>query len=125
MHSNELYIYKDTEFVTCFIFKNSNIHDFSNIEMMHYTIPNLSEVFLLKFSNNKIYKCMCKINNAETQSTLLKLLSLKFVNLILFFENDGVHPLNKVLIKHAKFDKQLQSLTDNNKIWEKLKSLKD
>lgn len=123
--NNELHIYKDSQNIPCFILKNSNIQNLSNIEMIHYTIPNLSEVFLLKLQNNKIYKCSYKINDIEIKNILLKLLSLKFVNLILFLENNGIYPLNKVLIKHAEFDKQLQTLTDINKIWESLQTLKD
>ncbi len=54
--NNTLAILRDTNDIPCFVLKDYNTRNLDNINVIHYSIPDSSEVFLLKLSNNKIYR---------------------------------------------------------------------
>ena len=114
--NNTLAILRDTNDIPCFVLKDYNTKDLDNINIIHYSIPDSSEVFLLKLSNNKIYRSNFDINeiNKNIFSTLF---SLPFISVFLFSNEPDVHSISKVALKRVNFKKEIFDLSDNNEIW--------
>lgn len=114
--NNTLAILRDTNDIPCFVLKDYNTKDLDNINIIHYSIPNSSEVFLLKLSNNKIYRSNFDIN--ETNKNIFStLFSLPFISVFLFSNEPDVHSISKVALKRVNFKKEIFDLSDNNEIW--------
>lgn len=114
--NNTLAILKDTNDIPCFVLKDYNTKDLDNINIIHYSIPDSSEVFLLKLSNNKIYRSNFDIN--ETNKNIFStLFSLPFISVFLFSNEPDVHSISKVALKRVNFKKEIFDLSDNNEIW--------
>ena len=114
--NNTLAILRDTNDIPCFILKDYNTKDLDNINIIHYSIPDSSEVFLLKLSNNKIYRSNFDIN--ETNKNIFStLFSLPFISVFLFSNEPDVHSISKVALKRVNFKKEIFDLSDNNEIW--------
>lgn len=114
--NNTLAILRDTNDIPCFVLKDYNTKDLDNINIIHYSIPDSSEVFLLKLSNNKIYRSNFDIN--ETNKNIFStLFSLPFISVFLFSNEPDVHSINKVALKRVNFKKEIFDLSDNNEIW--------
>ena len=114
--NNTLAILRDTNDIPCFVLKDYNTKDLDNINIIHYSIPDSSEVFLLKLSNNKIYRSNFDIN--ETNKNIFsKLFSLPFISVFLFSNEPDVHSISKVALKRVNFKKEIFDLSDNNEIW--------
>lgn len=114
--NNTLAILSDTNDIPCFVLKDYNTKDLDNINIIHYSIPDSSEVFLLKLSNNKIYRSNFDIN--ETNKNIFStLFSLPFISVFLFSNEPDVHSISKVALKRVNFKKEIFDLSDNNEIW--------
>ena len=114
--NNTLAILRDTNDIPCFVLKDYNTKDLDNINIIHYSIPDSSEVFLLKLSNNKIYRSNFDIN--ETNKNIFStLFSLPFISVFLFSNEPDVHSISKVALKRVNFKKEIFDLSDNNEIW--------
>ena len=114
--NNTLAILRDTNDIPCFILKDYNTKDLDNINIIHYSIPDSSEVFLLKLSNNKIYRSNFDIN--ETNKNIFStLFSLPFISVFLFANEPNAHSISKVALKRVNFKKEIFDLSDNNEIW--------
>jgi len=114
--NNTLAILRDTNDIPCFVLKDYNTKDLDNINIIHYSIPDSSEVFLLKLSNNKIYRSNFDIN--ETNKNIFStLFSLPFISVFLFANEPDVHSISKVALKRVNFKKEIFDLSDNNEIW--------
>lgn len=114
--NNTLAILRDTNDIPCFVLKDYNTKDLDNINIIHYSIPDSSEVFLLKLSNNKIYRSNFDIN--ETNKNIFStLFSLPFISVFLFSNETDVHSISKVALKRVNFKKEIFDLSDNNEIW--------
>ena len=114
--NNTLAILRDTNDIPCFVLKDYNTKDLDNINIIHYSIPDSSEVFLLKLSNNKIYRSNLDIN--ETNKNIFStLFSLPFISVFLFSNEPDVHSISKVALKRVNFKKEIFDLSDNNEIW--------
>lgn len=114
--NNTLAILRDTNDIPCFVLKDYNTKDLDNINIIHYSIPDSSEVFLLKLSNNKIYRSNFAIN--ETNKNIFStLFSLPFISVFLFSNEPDVHSISKVALKRVNFKKEIFNLSDNNEIW--------
>lgn len=114
--NNTLAILKDTDDIPCFILKDYDTKDLDNIKILHYSIPNSSEVFLLKISNNKIYRLNFDVDE-KNKTIFSKLLSLPFISVFLFSNEHDVHSIGKVALKNVAFRKEIFDLSDNNEIW--------
>ena len=113
--NNTLAILRDTNDIPCFVLKDYNTKDLDNINIIHYSIPDSSEVFLLKLSNNKIYRSNFDIN--ETNKNIFStLFSLPFISVFLFSNEPDVHSISKVALKRVNFKKEIFDLSDNNEI---------
>ena len=114
--NNTLAILRDTNDIPCFVLKDYNTRNLDNINVIHYSIPDSSEVFLLKLSNNKIYRSNFDIN--ETNKNIFStLFSLPFISVFLFSNEPDVHSISKVALKRVNFKKEIFDLSDNNEIW--------
>lgn len=114
--NNTLAILRDTNDIPCFVLKDYNTRNLDNINVIHYSIPDSSEVFLLKLSNNKIYRSNFDIN--ETNKNIFStLFSLPFISVFLFANEPNVHSISKVALKRVNFKKEIFDLSDNNEIW--------
>ena len=114
--NNTVAILRDTNDIPCFVLKDYNTKDLDNINIIHYSIPDSSEVFLLKLSNNKIYRSNFDIN--ETNKNIFStLFSLPFISVFLFSNEPDVHSISKVALKRVNFKKEIFDLSDNNEIW--------
>ena len=114
--NNTLAILRDTNDIPCFVLKDYNTKDLDNINIIHYSIPDSSEVFLLKLSNNKIYRSNFDIN--ETNKNIFStLFSLPFISVFLFSNKPDVHSISKVALKRVNFKQEIFDLSDNNEIW--------
>lgn len=114
--NSTLAILRDTNDIPCFVLKDYNTKDLDNINIIHYSIPDSSEVFLLKLSNNKIYRSNFDIN--ETNKNIFStLFSLPFISVFLFANETDVHSISKVALKRVNFKKEIFDLSDNNEIW--------
>ena len=114
--NNTLAILRDTNDIPCFVLKDYNTRNLDNINVIHYSIPDSSEVFLLKLSNNKIYRSNFDIN--ETNKNIFStLFSLPFISVFLFANETDVHSISKVALKRVNFKKEIFDLSDNNEIW--------
>ena len=114
--NNTLAILRDTNDIPCFILKDYNTKDLDNINIIHYSIPDSSEVFLLKLSNNKIYRSNFDINE-KNKTIFSTLFSLPFISVFLFANEPDVHSISKVALKRVNFKKEIFDLSDNNEIW--------
>lgn len=114
--NNTLAILRDTNDIPCFVLKDYNTKDLDNINIIHYSIPDSSEVFLLKLSNNKIYRSNFDINETN-KSIFSTLFSLPFISVFLFSNEPDVHSISKVALKRVNFKKEIFDLSDNNEIW--------
>lgn len=114
--NNTLAILRDTNDIPCFVLKDYNTKDLDNINIIHYSIPDSSEVFLLKLSNNKIYRSNFDINEAN-KNIFSTLFSLPFISVFLFSNEPDVHSISKVALKRVNFKKEIFDLSDNNEIW--------
>lgn len=114
--NNTLAILRDSNNIPCFILKDYDTKNLDNINIIHCSIPNSSEVFLLKLSNNKIYKSNFDVN--ETNKTIFStLFSLPSISVFLFANEPDVHSISKVVLKNVDFKNEIFNLSDNNKIW--------
>ena len=114
--NNTLAILRDTNDIPCFVLKDYNTRNLDNINVIHYSIPDSSEVFLLKLSNNKIYRSNFDIN--ETNKNIFStLFSLPFISVFLFSNEPNVYSISKVALKRVNFKKEIFDLSDNNEIW--------
>ncbi len=114
--NNTLAILRDTNDIPCFVLKDYNTRNLDNINVIHYSIPDSSEVFLLKLSNNKIYRSNFDIN--ETNKNIFStLFSLPFISVFLFANEPNAHSISKVALKRVNFKKEIFDLSDNNEIW--------
>lgn len=114
--NNTLAILRDTNDIPCFVLKDYNTRNLDNINVIHYSIPDSSEVFLLKLSNNKIYRSNFDIN--ETNKNIFStLFSLPFISVFLFANEPNAHSISKVALKRVDFKKEIFDLSDNNEIW--------
>ena len=110
--NNTLAILRDTNDIPCFVLKDYNTRNLDNINV----IPDSSEVFLLKLSNNKIYRSNFDIN--ETNKNIFStLFSLPFISVFLFANEPNAHSISKVALKRVNFKKEIFDLSDNNEIW--------
>lgn len=114
--NNTLAILRDTNDIPCFVLKDYNTKNLDNINIIHYSIPDYSEVFLLKLSNNKIYRSNFDINETN-KSIFSTLFSLPFISVFLFSNEPDVHSISKVALKRVNFKKEIFDLSDNNEIW--------
>ena len=114
--NNTLAILRDTNDIPCFVLKDYNTRNLDNINVIHYSIPDSSEVFLLKLSNNKIYRSNFDIN--ETNKNIFStLFSLPFISVFLFANEPNAHSISKVALKRVNFIMEIFDLSDNNEIW--------